>query len=204
MNEPNCLVRLRSADRNLAAQAPVIVASGKRLVMDSLSEVPQGSDEGVLECRFVDPNIIDDQALGAQCLRRRRACASSGSASQHVQTVAEPLHVENLLVGARDRGKHAFGQAQVRSVDFHSLGVQAGPKLRRGSRLPDFTLMHQRHSIASLRFVQIGSGQDNRQAFGGQVRQRIPEFAAGHGIDARGGLVEQQHARLRNQRAGQR
>jgi hypothetical protein len=58
--------------------------------------------------------------------------------------------------------------------------------------------MHQGHSVASFGFVQIGSGQNNGQAFGSQVRQRIPEFAARHGIHARGGLVEEKHARLGN------
>ena len=39
---------------------------------------------------------------------------------------------------------------------------------------------------------------------GGEMGERIPELAAGDRIDARGGLVEKQHARLRHQRAGQR
>ena len=37
-----------------------------------------------------------------------------------------------------------------------------------------------------------------------EVREGIPEFAAGDGIDAGGGLVEQQDARLGDERADQR
>ena len=64
--------------------------------------------------------------------------------------------------------------------------------------------MHQRDAMAALGFIQIGSGQQDRQPLGGQVRERVPEFAARNRIDARGRLVEQQHPRLRHQRAGQR
>ena len=108
------------------------------------------------------------------------------------------------LSGPAICGKHALGQRQIRGVDFHAAGVQAGAQLGRRSGLPDLALMHQRHAVAALGFVEIGGGENDRQAIGGKVRERIPEFAARHGIDAGGGLVEQQHARLRHQRAGQR
>ena len=181
----------------------MIAAPGKRLVMNSLSQVPQGRDECVLERRFVDPNIVDDQPLGAQCVVGG-ALRFLRLVNQQVQPVAESLDVDNLFVGARDRGKHALRQAQIRSVDFHAPGMQAGPKLGRSSGLPDLTLMHERHPVASLGFVQVWGGENDRQAIGGKVRERVPEFAPRHGIDAGGGFVEQQHARLRNQRAGQR
>ena len=64
--------------------------------------------------------------------------------------------------------------------------------------------MHQRHSIAALGFIEIRSRQNDGETVGGQMSESVPEFAARDGIDARGGLVEQQHARLRHQRAGQR
>ncbi len=194
---------IRSADGNLAAQAAVIAASGKRLVMNSLSQVAQGGDECVFERRFVDPNIVDHQPFGAQCLVGD-ALRLLRLVNQQVQPVAESLHVDNLFVRARDRGKHALSQAQIRCVNFHAPGMQAGAQLGRRSDLPDLALMHERHAVAALGFVEIGGGENNGQAIGGKVRERIPEFAARHGIDARGGLVEQQHARLRNQRAGQR
>ena len=64
--------------------------------------------------------------------------------------------------------------------------------------------VHQRDAMAAFGFVEIRRGHQNRQAVGGQVRERVPEFAARHRIDAGRRLVEQQHARLGHERAGQR
>ena len=64
--------------------------------------------------------------------------------------------------------------------------------------------VHERDAMAALRFVEIRSGHDNGEPFGGKMRERVPEFAAGNGIDASGRLIKQQDARLRNQRAGER
>ncbi len=88
--------------------------------------------------------------------------------------------------------------------NLHAPGVQAGAQFRRRADLLNLALMHQRHAVAALGFIQIGRCQHDRQAVGGQVRQRIPELAARYRIDAGGRLVQQQHARLGHQRAGQR
>ncbi len=58
--------------------------------------------------------------------------------------------------------------------------------------------MHERHTMTPFGFVEIGRGDKDRQAIGSEVRQHIPELAAGDRIDTRGWLVEKKDARLRN------
>jgi hypothetical protein len=58
--------------------------------------------------------------------------------------------------------------------------------------------------VATLGLIEVGGGHQDRETLGRQVRQRVPELAPRHRVDAGGGFVEQQHARLRNERAGKR
>ena len=59
-------------------------------------------------------------------------------------------------------------------------------------------------AIAALGFIQIGGGDENRQAVAHQLIENGPEIAARNRIDAVGGLVQKQHLRLVQQRAHQR
>ena len=58
--------------------------------------------------------------------------------------------------------------------------------------------------MAALRFIEVRRGDEDRQAVGRQVRERVPELAARYRIDAGGRLIEQQDARLWHERAGER
>ena len=64
--------------------------------------------------------------------------------------------------------------------------------------------MHQRDAMAAFGFVEIRGRHQNRQPARGQMRQRVPELTPRNRIDAGGRLVEQQHPRLRHQRARER
>ena len=64
--------------------------------------------------------------------------------------------------------------------------------------------MHERHPMTALRLVEVGRGEQDRDALARELGQRVPELAPGDRIHSRRRLVEQQHARLRHQRAGQR
>ena len=64
--------------------------------------------------------------------------------------------------------------------------------------------MNQRHAMAALGLVEIRRRHHNGESVDGEMRQRVPEFAPRNRIDARGRLIEQQHARLRHQCARQR
>ena len=57
--------------------------------------------------------------------------------------------------------------------------------------------------IAALGLVEIGGGDDDGDAFLAQVVEDAPEVAARDRIDAGGRLVEQQHLRRVDQRAGE-
>src|SRR5262249_32138296 len=56
-----------------------------------------------------------------------------------------------------------------------------------------------RHASASLGLVQIGCRDEDGEAAGGQMGQRVPELAPGHWIDAGSRLVQQQHPWLGDQ-----
>jgi ABC-2 type transport system ATP-binding protein len=136
--------------------------------MNPFSQIPQGCDEGVFKRRFVEANIVDDEPLGAQHLVGN-ALRFLRIVRQHVQPVAKSLDVDDLFVRARDGGKDTLRQAQIRSMYLHSAGVQAGAQLGRSSRLPDLTLMHQRHAVAALGLIEIRGGQNNGEAVRGQI-----------------------------------
>ena len=57
-------------------------------------------------------------------------------------------------------------------------------------------LVHQRDAVAALGFVhEVGRKKDGDPVIAGQINQCAPERVAGDWIDARSGLVEDQHRR---------
>src|SRR6266702_226313 len=58
--------------------------------------------------------------------------------------------------------------------------------------------------MATLCLIEVRGCDQDSEAFGGEVSEDVPELAAGDGIDAGSGLIEQQDAGLRNQRAHER
>ena len=56
--------------------------------------------------------------------------------------------------------------------------------------------MHQRNAIAALSLVhEMGREKDGDPIVAGEIDQRAPEGIAGDRIDARSGLVENEHGR---------
>jgi hypothetical protein len=57
-------------------------------------------------------------------------------------------------------------------------------------------LMHQRDAIAALSLIhKVGREKDRYAIISGEIDQRAPERVARNGVDARRGLVENEHGR---------
>ena len=98
-------------------------------------------------------------------------------AYQKIETVAESLRVQDFAILSADLRKRPVRFAQVWSAEFKPFCVEAGPKLVRRADLPDLTQVHERHPMTPLRFIQIGSRHEQRQAVGSQMGKSIPELA---------------------------
>ena len=79
------------------------------------------------------------------------------------------------------------------------LGLEVGGRVAE----QQLALMHESDAMAALGFVEIGGGGENGHAFGDEFVENAPEVAARNRIDARGGLVEQDHLGAMNERADQ-
>ena len=200
---PECLREIRRADRHLSAQVVMIVAARKWRMRDLQPERMKPRDERVLQQRLVPSDFVDLHASVAQAVANL-GFRQGGLVHQHVEAVAEPLHVEDVRIGVVHRGQHLLGPSEWRRTHFQSSGAEAAANLIRRADLLDRAGMHQRHAVAAFRLVEIRRGHQNRQAVGRQMRERIPEFTPRDRIDAGRRLVEQQHLRLRNQRARER
>ena len=109
-------------------------------------------------------------------------------AGQNVDVIAETLNVDDA--GTRlDRGDGGAHLAHVGQVDLQTLRVQVAAETRGCVQFFDLADVHEGDARATLGLVQVRRGDENRQAFGCQVRERIPKFAARDGIYAGGRLV---------------
>ena len=95
-------------------------------------------------------------------------------------------------------GESILGGLQIAGMDFETLHLQAVAQLGGSSSLMEFSQVHQCHAMAAFGLIEIGSGNDDGQSFRGKMSERIPELAPRDRIDARGRLVEEQDARLRD------
>ena len=64
--------------------------------------------------------------------------------------------------------------------------------------------MHEGDAVAALRLVQVVGGDDDRHPLAGHAVDQAPEAAAGEGIDAARGLVQEEHPRPMEHGAGER
>src|SRR6266403_5033877 len=64
--------------------------------------------------------------------------------------------------------------------------------------------MHERYAVTSLGFIQIRSGDEYRQTVGREMSESVPEFSTRYWIDTGRRLIQQQGARLGDERAGER
>ena len=123
----------------------------------------------------------------------------AGSSGPDVRALAEGLHVRH----ARDRCEKLGRRPRRVGDHFEDLPAQRvlealGPIDRQHA-----PLVQQHDPRAPLGLVQVRRGHDDREATREELGQQLPELAARHGIDARGRLVEQEHLRLVDERAGQ-
>jgi len=124
-----------------------------------------------------------------------------GHVAHHdVEAIAEALHVRDAL----EPGEHGLHRGQVGAPYLQARQPEALAHLRGRTGLEDAPLVHEGHPVAPLGLVEIRRGHQHRHPLAGEPDQRVPELAPRDGVDAGGGLVEQQHLRLRHQRAGQR
>ena len=94
----------------------------------------------------------------------RRLRPRSGSANDHVEPVAEALHIARSLRGSRHLVKTRLGFAP----DLRCAPPAASRSgwSRSSAGVPicvDLAQMHQRHAMAALGFIQIGSRDKDRQ-----------------------------------------
>ncbi len=189
------------ADGDPAAQVLVRMITGKLGRLRIVTRGAEGFDESVFERRIVFADLAGGQVgFGKRFLDD--GTAALRIASHNIQAIAEALHVGDDV--ARGLFQCDLNFAQILGVHLQALGIKAGAQFGRCAGFANLAEMHEGNAMASLGFIQIGSGDDNGQAFGGKMGERIPELAAGYRVDAGGGFVEQQHFGFRHQRTGQR
>src|SRR5574337_164013 len=83
--------------------------------------------------------------------------------------------------------------------------ILAQLSLQRGGRIAEeeFAFIEQRHAVAALCFIQVGSRREDRDALGYQLIEDAPEIPPRNRIHPSGWLIEQDHLGAVNQRAHQ-
>ena len=102
VNDPNSFGQIACADRDLAAagrggRGGRETAACCRLV----AERAQRRDEGVFESRLVDVDLVDRQRRAGASVSSTIALRLVGFAREHVEAIAEPLHVDDRPVARR-------------------------------------------------------------------------------------------------------
>jgi hypothetical protein len=137
------------------------------------------------------------------------AVTAAGSAAQ--SAVAAPARTTTRTAapwGADGEDVGAGGEGLLESVAV--VGVQQqrlvleapdqGVGRALGQQAP---VVEQADALAAGGLVHVGRGDDDGHALVEELVQQVPELAAADGVDAVGRLVEQQHARLVQERAGE-
>ena len=187
-----------SADADLAAEITVGVATGKRFIGGAFAEFAKRGDESVFQRGLIDVEIVDGQVILAHH-ELDFGGGVVGILRKQIEAVAETLRIEDdALVGL---GKDAQSFLKFGSPQFETLGAERAADFVWGTDLADFALMDERDAMTAFGFVEIGSGDDDGEAFSGEVRDSVPKFAAGNGIDAGGGFIEEKDVRLGNEGA---
>src|SRR5262249_5005748 len=176
------LHELRGANPDPADQRLMLVAAGKRGMPYLLPEPAQAGHEGIFEQRLVAPELLYPDAACTQP-PAHDLLGSAGVADEDVQSIAEPLHIDHPLTTNLTR-QEAFGFVQRGRSDFDARRAKTAAQLRRRPDLLNGPGVHQADAVAPLRFIQVGCRHQDRETVGGEVRKRVPEFAARHGIDA--------------------
>ena len=187
-----------------AARASVPRRLALRVAAESLACRPprpaQHRDEHVFQRR------LDRRGSPAAAARPRartastRPAAASGAGVDHVDAVAEQADRLRRACCSRSTAAARRGSA---GADLQDRAPHQPLDLvgRAAGQQP--AAVDQRQAVAALGLVQVGGGDEDRHLLAEQLVEDPPEVAARDGIDAVGRLVEEQHLRRVDQRAGQ-
>ncbi len=136
--------------------------------------------------------------------RRRRvlptcSASRSGHRRDEVDAVAEQADRRGGKLLPQDGG----GPAGLGGADLQDRAPHQLLDFVRRAAGQQPALMDQGQAIAALGLVEIGRGDEDRHLLAQQLVEDPPEVAARDGIDAVGRLVQEQHPRRVDQRAGQ-
>ena len=158
--------------------------------------LPQPGDENVLEGGAGDLQLLQGQPLARQQLPHLLR-SPIGVAHQHVQPVAEGLHIDDAARLGTGPGcgplQQGLGPGPLPATQFQAAEAQALFQLGWCTDLTDPPLVDQADAVTALRLVQVGGGHQDRDGLAGKAGQHVPELATGHRIHPRGGLIQQQH-----------
>ena len=153
------------------------------------SQGSQRGDERVLECRLAHLNVRDGHTVAAkQGLDGRPR--DDRVPDEHIEAVAEPLDVLDVLRLARFATQQLLGDGQVRGPQFQSLSADALLDVCGRADPVQHALVHQRYAMASFGFVQIRCRNHDRETIAREMSEHIPELPARDRVDAGGRLVE--------------
>ena len=181
------LGQIAGSDSDLPAQPRVIAPAGKRRRMHLLAQSAQGGDKHILKCRFVDADIVRCRMPAVAMRPRHGLIRPSGWCTSTIRAGRRSAARRRSRAWPSIGRQHLFGLCQVLGVNFQALGAEALAQFGRRADLPNLAQMHQRDAMAALGFIEIGRSHADGQALGGEMRQRVPEFAARDRIDAGGG-----------------
>ncbi len=122
-----------------------------------------------------------------------------GTFEGDVQGIAEELRAAHAGQGVDDRP----GGARARQADFEQLAVESGGERAWRVEGEQPALVQEGEAVEAFGFVEIGGRNHGGDPATDHLVHDPPEVAARHRIDAEGRLVEQQHARLVDQGAGE-
>ena len=144
---------------------------------DFIAHGVQQCDEGVFERGHADADFVDMQPGGFESMSDGLT-AKFGVGREDIETVAKSLDIGDLAMLVGSGAELFFGNAEIAGPDFEAFGVEAFAKFAGRAGLADQTEVHQRHPMAALGFIEIGRGDEDGEAVGREMRERVPEFAA--------------------------
>ena len=191
------------ADRDLAALTLVVAAGREGRVPHFLAEGTERRDKRVFKRGSIHADAVDRDPFRMQDFFHL-SLRGFGRMREQIQAVSEALHVKDVAVGASYLAYGMESLAEVGGAQFDAFCMQTLAKFVRRADLQDLAEVKQSNAIAPLRFVEIGSGNQHGEALAGEVRERVPKLAPGHGIHACRRFIQEQNIRLGNERAHER
>ena len=120
-------------------------------------------------------------------------------AAAHVQGVAKSDDLLDAGVAAK-RGREG---EEVRAGDAPSSEFRGREDIGERAAGEQVTVGQVGEPVAALGFIHVMGGDEDRETAGGELMNLVPEFAAGLGVDAGSGFVEEQKFRLVDEASGE-